>query len=354
MKNHHRLSGEVFKNEKFLFPAKITTGEGEINKIDAGPYKAPFLFAGPYVMKTYGSKIIKNNSGIKQAIFAGQVWPGEFYRIKKVVADAKTDVLYAMGGGKVMDLAKLIKKDLPHIKLINIPTSAATCAAMTPVSVMYSEDGEYMDTIDSEVPDEVIVDYEVLSTLPMTFYAAGAADTLAKYYETTAARKNLKNNLTASDELSYAISTGCKDALKKIIYLKWHKIDETTKRKLADINIIQSGLASCAGRYSITALIAHAAAHAATAVVAARQYLHGEHAAAGLIVQETMLKGKKHLTEINSFFEIMELPLSLSGIGIKKANLKVFYDKYTAIDNAEQIAVYAGKKLVYNILEAYL
>lgn len=354
MKNLNRRSGEVLINEEFLFPARIIKGEGEIDKIDAGPYRAPFLFAGPYVMKTYGSRIIKNNPNIKQAVFGGQVWPGEFYKVKKAVAESKADVLYALGGGKVMDLAKLIKRDLPGLKLINIPTSAATCAAMTPVSVMYDKEGVYSDTIDSVAPDEVIIDYEVFASLPLPFFAAGVADTLAKYYETTAARKNLKNGLTFSDDLSYNISSQCKDALKKIIYLKWHKADSEVKKELTDINIILSGLASCAGRYSITGLIAHAAAHAATAVTAARQYLHGEHAAAGLIMQETMLKGKKHLTEINSFFEIMELPLGLAGIGIKKADLKVFYEKYTAIDNVEKISVYAGKKLNYNVIEAYL
>lgn len=354
MKNQHRFSGAAHTNEEFLFPSKVTKGEGELDKINAGPCKAPFLFAGPYVMKTYGARLVKNNPGIKQTVFGGQVWPGEFYRIKKAVIDSKADALYAMGGGKVMDLAKLIKKDIPGIKLINIPTSAATCAAMTPVSVMYTKDGEYTGTIDSAVPDEVVVDYDIMSALPMPFFAAGAADALAKYYETFAARRALKNKLNSFDNMSFAVSAGCKDALKEIIYLKWHKADDSVRKELADINIIQSGLASCAGRFSITGLIAHAAAHAATAVTAARQYLHGEHAAAGLIMQETMLKGKKHLVELNSFFEIMELPLGLAGIGLKKPDLKFFFDKYTAIDNTEKISVYAGKKLVYNTLEAYL
>ena len=354
MKNYHRLSGETYSSEELLFPSKVTKGEGELDKIDAGPYRAPFLFAGHYVMKTYGARLIKNNPDMKHMVFGGQVWPGEFYRIKKAVIDSKVDALYAMGGGKVMDLAKLVKKDLPGLKLINIPTSAATCAAMTPVSVMYTKDGEYAGTIDSAVPDEVIVDYDIMSALPLPFFAAGAADALAKYYETFAARRALKKELNVFDEMSFTISSGCKDALKKIIYLKWHKADAAVKKELADINIIQAGLASCAGRYSITGLIAHAAAHAATAVKPARQYLHGEHAAAGLIMQETMLKGKKHLVELNSFFEIMELPLGLAGIGIKKPDLKLFFDKYTAIDNTEKISVYAGKKLVYNTLEAYL
>src|ERR1035437_2363297 len=229
MKNHHRISGGVFNNEEFLFPAKITRGEGEIDKIDAGPYKAPFLFAGPYVMKTYGSRLIKNNPGIKTCVFTGQVWPGEFYRVKKAAADAKTDVIYAMGGGKVMDLAKLVKKDMPCLRLVNIPTSAATCAAMTPVSVMYTQDGVYADTIDSAVPDEVIIDYKVMEKLPMPFFAAGAADTLAKYYETAAARKILKNDLNLFDDMSYSMSYGPKVSLEKIIYLKWHKADRDRK-----------------------------------------------------------------------------------------------------------------------------
>jgi glycerol dehydrogenase len=354
MKNVHRKNGEIYNNEEFLCPAKITRGQGELDKINAGPSKAPFLFAGPYVMKKYGARIIRNNPGIISAVFGGQVWPGEFYRIKKAAVDAKADTFIALGGGKVMDLAKLVKKDLPHMKLINVPTSAATCAAMTPVSVMYSKEGVYADTLDSAAADEVIIDYEIMNSLPMPFFAAGAADALAKYYETAAARKIMKTGLDLSDDITFAISTGIKNALKKMIYTGWNRAGMDLKMQLTDINIIQSGLASCAGRHSITGLIAHAAAHAATAIPEARKYLHGEHVAAGLIMQETMLKGKKHLCELNVFFEIMELPLGLSGIGIKKQDLRDFYGKYAAIDNAEKISVYAGKKLVYNILEAYL
>ena len=120
--------------------------------------------------------------------------------------------------------------------------------------------------------------------------------------------------------------------------MKWHKADNIIKRELTDINIVSSGMASCLGRYSMTGLVAHAAAHAATGIDAARLFLHGEHVAAGLIVQETLLKGKKNLSELKSFFEIMELPQGLAGISIKKQDLKVFFDKYQAIDKAEKIS----------------
>jgi glycerol dehydrogenase-like iron-containing ADH family enzyme len=354
MNNFHRVSGENIDKEEFFFPGKITKGEGEIRKINAGPFKAPFLFAGPYVMKKYGRQILKENSSFREIVFSGEVCPGEFYRVKKILKDGGADMLFALGGGKVMDLAKLVKREIPAMTLTNIPTSAATCAAMTPVSVMYDKDGVYTGTADSALPDEVIIDYEIFDELPMPFFAAGAADTLAKYYETIAAVKYGNITPTAMDNIAFSIASECKDRLKDIIYLKWHRADNLVRRELADINIVASGLSSCVGRYSMMGLIAHAAAHAATIVPAAREYLHGEHTAAGLIMQETMLKGKKHLVELNSFFEILEVPQGLSGIGIKKNDLKVFYEKYQLIDHDEKISLYSGKKLGAAMIEAYL
>jgi glycerol dehydrogenase-like iron-containing ADH family enzyme len=354
MKNFHRVSGEISNKEELVFPGKVIKGEGTVDNIDAGPYKAPFLFSGPFVMKTFGKDLLKNNPGIRTITFSGEVWPGELYRVKKALADARADCLFAMGGGKAMDLAKLVKNDLPDMKLVNIPTSAATCAAMTPVSVMYDREGAYSDTIDSAVPDEVVMDYRIFYRLPIGFFAAGAADAISKYYETLAARRVLKKELNALDDAAFSIAEASKDKLKDIIYLKWDRVAEAERRELADINIIMSGMASCTGRYSVMGLFAHGMAHAATHMEKAGEFLHGEHVSAGLVIQEGMLNNKKNIAEIKSMFEIMDVPMGLSAIGVKKDDLKQLYAAFEKIDNREKISVYAPGKLLYNKLQAYL
>ncbi len=351
MKNHHRASGKVFHEDKLLFPGKITRGEGAVSEINAGPYRAPFLFSDSYVMREYAKPVFSNNPDLKQIIFSGQVWPGESYRVKRILAEAGADCLIAMGGGKVMDLAKLMKKEMPAMKLIAVPTSAATCAAMTPVAVMYDKDGAYADTLDTPVPDEVVMDYEIFYKLPMPFFAAGAADAMAKYYETSAAQKKHR---TKNGRAVLKAALACKEMLKELIFLKWENPDNDVKRQLAELNIITSGMISCGGRFEITGLMAHCAAHAMTHIPSCREYLHGEHAAAGLILQEGILNNKKNISELQVIFSIIDAPLNLASVGMKKSDLKAFFEAYEKISQREKIYLYSPKKLLYNNLEAYL
>lgn len=94
------------------------------------------------------------------------------------------DLLVGVGGGVLMDEAKLVA-ERANVRLINIPTSSATCAAVTPLSVMY--DRETGATIGSmklmrEV-DAVIVDLDVMIRQPSRLLCAGVMDAMAKMIE---------------------------------------------------------------------------------------------------------------------------------------------------------------------------
>ena len=354
MKSVHLAGNHEQGRDSLAFPAKITRGEGCIKNIQTGPVRAPFLFSGKYALKKYGGALLGSNPGLTTITFAGEVWPGEVYRVRRALAEAGADCLLAFGGGKVMDLAKLVKKDMPSIKLINIPTSAATCAAMTPVAVMYTKDGAYADTLDTPAADEVIIDNEIFYGLPMSFFAAGAMDAAAKFYEASAARGMVKGPAQAIDGAVYLMASACRDRIIKTVTTGWTKQDNSLKIELVELNIILAGMISCLGKNTITGLIAHAAAHAMTHISGAKQFLHGEHVSLGLVIQETILHNKKNLDEIIRLAGIMDTPVSFSGTGIKKSGLKTFFEAYNSIDRREKISVYAPEKLMYNDLKAFL
>jgi glycerol dehydrogenase-like iron-containing ADH family enzyme len=354
MKSFHLTGNHAEGGGRLLFPAKITRGEGCIKNIQTGPFRAPFLFAGKYALKKYGGALLASNPDLRAIIFAGEVWPGEVYRVRRALTEAGADCLLALGGGKVMDLAKLIKKDMPSIKLINIPTSASTCAAMTPVAVMYTKEGAYADTLDTPVAGEVIIDNEIFYGLPMSFFAAGAMDAAAKFYEASAARPGVKDGNPVIDGAVYSMASACRERIIKTVGSGWAKQDRRLKRELTELNIILAGMISCLGKNTITGLIAHAAAHAMTHINGAKRFLHGEHVSLGLVIQESVLHNKKNLDEIKGLAEIMDTPVSFSGIGVKKSGLKVFFDAYNSIDKREKISVYAPEKLMYNDLDAFL
>ena len=254
--------------EYFFSPFKIIKGDGileEINKIILTPQEA-VLIADSYVMKTYGNQI---SNKISRFIFKEEVCPSEIYRIRKIISENGAKQVIAMGGGKTMDIAKIMKNEFKNIKLILIPTSCATCAAFTAVSVIYNENHSYMDNIDVPTADYLLIDYDIFNKLPVTFFAAGAVDTLAKYYEIMAFRKYEKK-LRLMDDAVYETAKFLYKRLKSILAKKRIKADEFVKREITDINIVLSGMVSTLGRYSVTSSVAHVISYAMTAIPAAR------------------------------------------------------------------------------------
>ena len=59
-------------------------------------------------------------------------------------AGTKRHAVLGIGGGRVLDCAKAVANLLSHVGLVTIPTVAATCAAWSPVSIIYNELGGHV------------------------------------------------------------------------------------------------------------------------------------------------------------------------------------------------------------------
>lgn len=82
-----------------------------------------------------------------------------------------------------MDLA-MATAELAGVGVVNIPTSIATCAAFTCMSVMYTPEGGHKDSwrYDHEI-DAVLVDLQVIADCPARYMASGILDAMAKRIE---------------------------------------------------------------------------------------------------------------------------------------------------------------------------
>ena len=60
--------------------------------------------------------------------------------LKNSVKETSCDVIVGVGGGRIMDLVKATAFEL-GVPIVAIPTQAATCAAYSPLSVLYTPEG---------------------------------------------------------------------------------------------------------------------------------------------------------------------------------------------------------------------
>ncbi len=334
----------------FYFPEKIikTDKNLEINIKENLLTGNSVLICDKYVRSLLIKKINLNFFD-NQILFGGECCPEEFRRVFLILKQNKIKNLVAAGGGKVLDLAKYIKKEIPGLNLINIPTSAATCAAFTPVSVIYDRKGSYLNTIDTTPPDVLIIFYDFFLELPFVFFAAGAMDTLSKFYETDIYYKNEKEK-NFYDKYTRNLSLILKKNLFKVLKKNKSNIKDNEKKFLTDCNIIYSGLISCVGIKTITSSIAHCLAHAMTMIPAARKYLHGEHISVALLIQERMLEHNKNIKDIEAIINKIDMPGKLSKIDIYEEDVELLYKRYLNIKQNEKIFVPVQDDLMYNII----
>ncbi|GAE25462.1 glycerol dehydrogenase [Halalkalibacter wakoensis JCM 9140] len=122
-------------------------------------------------------------------LYHGECSANEIARMKHIGDREKVNVVIGLGGGKVMDLAKSVANEL-NIPVVLLPTLASQCAAWTPLSVIYTDSGDYVKyTPFVKNPWVVLVEPTIIARSPIAYLRAGIGDTLAKWYEAKALTK---------------------------------------------------------------------------------------------------------------------------------------------------------------------
>lgn len=104
-----------------------------------------------------------------------------FDLVAEDVLEKEADVVIGLGGGRCIDIAKGAG-DIADKRIITVPTSAATCAAVAILYVTYGEDGsvERSQFLKHEI-SAVLVDLDVtVADCPTRYLASGIADAMAK------------------------------------------------------------------------------------------------------------------------------------------------------------------------------
>ncbi|WP_268590648.1 iron-containing alcohol dehydrogenase [Peribacillus frigoritolerans] len=113
--------------------------------------------------------------------YGGECSDPEIERVKKAALEHGADALIGIGGGKLLDLAKSAGNSLQK-EIILIPTLASTCAAWTPLSVIYDVNGSYVRyDIHEKSTWMLLIEPGILLNSPINYLRAGIGDTLAKW-----------------------------------------------------------------------------------------------------------------------------------------------------------------------------
>ena len=245
-------------------------------------------------------------------------------KIAEIKKQRGCDLIVGVGGGVIMDFAKLCAY-FAECPVINIPTSSATCAAYTPLSVRYTPEGKTVGTLHYgyEV-DAVIVDTSILKNQPVRLLLAGVFDALAKFVEikqrfrTDAAPGEFPVGLDYAyvmSEYSYRILT--EHTAGSIEDMKLARVSERLEQVIFT-SIAATGVISGIARGSNQCALGHKFYETTRTLFPedARNMLHGEIVGVGLLLQNMFNGEKQNNASLLSLMRKHGMPSSVSELNV--------------------------------------
>lgn len=276
--------------------------------------------------------------------FSGECTDSEVERLKPFDAD----VLIAIGGGKLVDTAKLVAYQR-NVSLIVIPTLASNCAAFTPLSVVYQEDGSY-DRYDllRVVIERVIVDSRVIRRSPYEYFRAGVIDTVAKYYE--ARYLSGDSSIDAGVNTGLALAEQCGRLVELDLSEEAFESYSDEVRFAVDHVIAIGGVVGGFGDAGTRVAVGHAVHNALSRFESSHSFLHGDKVGFGLIVQER-LRRSADAPYLEAWLKRFGAPTTLKAFGVGPEHIPVLVDAVMIETELQQLPTPLNKKNLKIIFE---
>ncbi len=331
-----------------LAPSRYIRESGITARMDpylAGLGKKAMLVGGHTALSVAATNVKESlqKAGID---VVGEQWYGgecSWENIDALVADLvanNADFVIGIGGGKAIDTVKgaAYKINMP---VVTVPTIAATCAAWTPLSIIYSAEGKYLESCRrSAQPNRVFVDDTIIGAAPVRYLVSGMGDTLAKWYETDVAVK--KRGFDAATLSAHRLSLLCKDMIDEYGAAASESVSKgsysTELGHVIDAIIAVSGMVSDLGGEGCASAAAHPVAAGLTLIDIVHKMYHGEVVAFGILCQ-LMLEDKPD-GEVNEFLTICKrlgLPMTLMDLGLDSLGGEILEEVAQKAIEAENI-----------------
>ena len=265
------------------------------------------------------------------------------------------DYIVALGGGRAIDLGKSLAFE-SNASCIVVPTSAATDAPTSRISVKYRNGYFEKYSYYAKSPDLVLIDTAILINSPVHFLTAGIADGLSTSIEARTVRENRGvNTLGAAPTLAAeAIAEKCREVLlefaEEAVEANEKHIVTPAFEAVIEANTLLSGIGFESGGLSI----AHALHNAMVSLWG--NEIKGSHGQiiALTTLQQLQIEGRKEeFSRYQALFEKLELPITYEALSVlPSANelQKVTNLAFSPEDGIIRSNVSVTKDEVYKIL----
>ncbi|MBN3229700.1 iron-containing alcohol dehydrogenase family protein [Pectobacterium brasiliense] len=310
-------------------PQTYLNRDGVIRSV--GEYAAPYastilIITSPQAWKSTSEAIERslNEFGLRYQV---EFLPGDCTKpaIEALTAQARAfsaELILGIGGGRVLDVAKVVGDILGQLPVITVPTIAATCAAWSSFSVIYSDSGVHNGAFAlTRLPVWVLVDSEIIAHSPSRYLKAGIVDALAKWYEFQPYLRH------GDDGLALALKAqAARLAVERLNTYGEQAIADNEQglitpalRGAIDAVIALAGLANSMKDEVPRIGVAHAIHNSMTHLPELHDWLHGEKVGFGLAVQ-AFLEHDSDDDREELFTQLRRYgsPITLSALGLNE------------------------------------
>lgn len=315
-----------------IAPARVVRGENALAET-AGIFdrfgKRPLIVAGHQTLPLVEARLLpvlqQHDLSAAVASYGQDCSESGLAALQQAVVNHEADLILGVGGGKALDAAKLLahQRQLP---IVTIPTSAATCAAWTALSNVYSDQGAFLyDVALARCPDLLILDYGLVQSASQRTLVAGIGDAIAKWYEASVSSGHSEQTLIIAAVQQARV---LRDILFQKSIAALQSPGSPVWREVVDATVLLAGVIGGLGGAQCRTVAAHAVHNGLTHLLASHSTLHGEKVAFGILVQlrlEELMQGNQLAAssrqQLLKFYSEIGLPQSLHDLGLAEITI---------------------------------